>query len=124
MLGVVLVAHGDFAESMKSVASHIVGEVSDIQTVRVDADSAIEQKRQEIADKIISANEGDGVVVLTDIYGGVPSNLSISLKSKEVAVLSGMNVPMLVKLLRMREKPLKEAVDAAIQAGISFIQVE
>ena len=121
MLGIVLAAHYPLADSMKQVLEHIVGPMPDIVVVNVPESVDTEVLRQELADKIISVNEGQGVVVVTDIYGGVPSNLAVSLSGKTVRVISGMNVPMLVKLVRLREKGLDEAVHEAVQAGATFI---
>ena len=121
MLGVVLVAHKPLANSMKQVAEHIVGTLPDVQVVDVAPDADTEVVRQEIADKVIQANEGTGVVVATDILGGVPSNLALSLKSDTVRVISGLNVPMLIKLLRLRDKDLDTAVSEALDTGTQFI---
>ena len=121
MLGIVLVAHSPLADTMKQVVEHIVGDLPDLCVVDVKPEDDAEQKRQEIADKVIQANEGEGVIVVTDIYGGVPSNLALSLKADQVRVMSGMNVPMLVKLVRMRDKGLDEAVKAAQDIGVEFI---
>lgn len=121
MLGIVLVAHAPLAESMRTVAEHVVGSLPDVQTVDVTEGIDIEKIRQEIADKVIQANEGEGVVIATDILGGVPSNLALSLKSDTVRVISGLNVPMLVKLLRLRNKDLDTAVSEAMEAGAQFI---
>lgn len=121
MLGIVLAAHYPLADSMKQVLEHIVGPMPDIAVVNVPESVDTEVLRQELADKIISVNEGQGVVVVTDIYGGVPSNLAVSLSGKTVRVISGMNVPMLVKLVRLREKGLDEALHEAVQAGAAFI---
>ena len=121
MLGIVLVAHAPLAEGMKIVAEHVVGSLPDVQVVDVCDGADIEKARQEIADKVIQANEGEGVVIATDILGGVPSNLALSLKSDTVRVISGLNVPMLIKLLRLRNKDLKTAVSEAMEAGAQFI---
>jgi len=121
MLGIVLVAHEPLAASMKQVAEHIVGSVSDVQVVDVAPDADVECVRQELADKVIQVNEGDGVVIATDILGGVPSNLALSLKSDVIHVVSGLNVPMLIKLLRLRNKDIKTAVSEALDTGTQFI---
>ena len=121
MLGIVLVAHAPLATSMKIVAEHIVGELPDLQVVDVTAKADAEKMRQEIADKVIAANEGDGVVVATDILGGLPSNLALSLKSEIVREISGLNVPMLIKLLRLRSENLNTAVSEAMDVGSQFI---
>ena len=124
MLGIVLVAHNDFAESVKRVAEHVVGHLPDVACISVLPDDDINQKRQEIQKAVRKANKRKGVVLLTDIFGGTPSNLSISLmEAGKVEVISGMNLPMLVKLLRMRKKPLMEAVHAAAESAKQYVVV-
>ena len=124
MLGIVLVAHNDFAESIKRVAEHVVGPLPDVICISVLPEDDIDLKRKEIQTAIRKVDRGKGVVLLTDMFGGTPSNLVISLmKEGEVEVISGMNVPMLVKLLRMRKKTLPEAVLAAAESGQHYIMV-
>ncbi|MBO7484104.1 MAG: PTS sugar transporter subunit IIA [Alphaproteobacteria bacterium] len=124
MLGIVLVAHNDFAESIKRVAEHIVGPLPDVVCISVLPDDDINQKRQEIQKAIRKVNKRKGVVLLTDIFGGTPSNLAISLMEVgKIEVISGMNLPMLVKLLRMRKKTLIEAVQAAEESAKNYIVV-
>ena len=111
MLGIVLVAHNDLAEAMKSVAEHVTGPLPDLLCVSVKANDDIEDK-------------GKGVVLLTDMFGGTPSNLAISLiEEGKVEVVSGMNIPMLVKLIRMRKKGLSEAILACAESGQHYIMV-
>ena len=124
MLGIVLVAHNDFAESIKKVAEHVVGPLSDVVCISVFSEDDIDLKRQEIQKAIQKFGKKSGVVLLTDMFGGTPSNLAISLMEEgKVEVISGMNVPMLVKLLRMRKKSLKEAVQSASKSGQHYIVV-
>ena len=124
MLGIVLVAHNDLAESIKRVAEHIVGPLPDVVCISVLPDDDINQKRQEIQKAIRKVNKRKGVVLLTDIFGGTPSNLAISLMEVgKIEVISGMNLPMLVKLLRMRKKTLMEAVQAAEESAKHYIVV-
>ena len=124
MLGIVLVAHNDLAEAMKSVAEHVAGPLNDVLCVSVRANDDIEEKRNEIASKIGQVDKGKGVVLLTDMFGGTPSNLAISLMQEgRIEVISGMNIPMLVKLVRMRRKSLSEAILAAAESGQHYIMV-
>ena len=124
MLGIVLVAHNDFAESIKQVAEHVVGPLSDVVCVSVFPEDDIDLKRKEIQKAIRKVKQKEGVVLLTDMFGGTPSNLAISLMEEgKIEVVSGMNVPMLVKLLRMRKKPLEEAVQSSAESGRHYIMV-
>jgi len=124
MLGIILVAHNDLAESIKSVAEHVSGPLPDLLCVSVKPNDDIEEKRNEIAQKIQLADKGKGVVLLTDMFGGTPSNLAISLMQEgKVEVISGVNVPMLVKLIRMRKKSLSEAIDLSAESGRHYIMV-
>ncbi len=121
MVGIILVAHAPLASAMKQVAEHIIGPLPELVALDIGAQADVEQMRQALADKVIAVNEGQGVVIVTDIYGGAPSNIALSLQSDAVRVISGMNVPMLVKLVRQSQKSLDEAVLAATEAGVDFI---
>ena len=124
MLGIILVAHNDLAESVKRVAEHVVGPLPEVACISVLPEDDIDLKRQEIQKAIRKVKKEKGVVLLTDMFGGTPSNLAISLMEEwKVEVVSGMNLPMLVKLLRMRKKSLKEAVCAAAESGRHHIMV-
>ena len=124
MLGIILVAHNDLAESVKRVAEHVVGPLPEVACISVLPEDDIDLKRQEIQKAIRKVKKEKGVVLLTDMFGGTPSNLAISLMEEgKVEVVSGMNLPMLVKLLRMRKKSLKEAVCAAAESGRHYIMV-
>lgn len=124
MLGIILVAHNDLAESIKRVAEHVVGPLSDVGCISVLPEDDIELKRIEIQKAIRKVKKKDGVVLLTDMFGGTPSNLAISLMEEgKVEVVSGMNLPMLIKLLRMRKKSLQEAVRSAAESGRHYIMI-
>ena len=124
MLGIVLVAHNNFAESIKQVAEHVVGALPEVECISVFPEDDIDQKRQEIQKAILKVDKKNGIVLLTDMFGGTPSNLAISLMEEgKVEVISGMNLPMLVKLLRMRKKSLQEAVQTAAESGKHYIMV-
>ena len=124
MLGIVLVAHNDLAESVKRVAEHVVGPLPEVVCVSVLPEDDIDLKRKEVQKAIRKVKKKEGVVLLTDMFGGTPSNLAISLMEEgKIEVISGMNLPMLVKLLRMRKKNLQEAVSAAVESGRHYIMV-
>ena len=124
MLGIVLVAHNDLAESIKRVAEHVVGPLPEVECISVYPEDDIDLKRKEIQKAVKKVKKKDGVILLTDMFGGTPSNLAISLMEEgKIEVISGMNVPMLIKLLRMRKKDIKEAINSATEAGKHYIIV-
>jgi len=123
MIGLVLVTHGRLAEELRSAMEHVVGPQRAVATVCIGPEDDMEGRRQEIRDSIAAVDQGDGVVVLTDILGGTPCNLAVSLADrKTVDVIAGVNLPLLVKLAKIRSsEPLAEAVDHAAAAGRKYI---
>lgn len=125
MIGMVLVTHGRLAEEFLHALEHIVGPQEKVATVCIGPDDDMEERRREIIEQVKAAQDGDGVVLLTDMFGGTPSNLAISvLDEGEVEVIAGVNLPMLIKLVSVRgEEPLKKAVHEAQEAGRKYISV-
>ncbi len=123
MIGLVLVSHGALAEALRDAMEHVVGPQRNVATVAVGADTDIEQQRAEVASRVAEVDMGDGVVVLTDMFGGTPCNLAMSMLARPgVEVLAGMNLPMLVKLAKIRGTyGLIEAVHCAEAAGRKYI---
>lgn len=123
MIGLVLVTHGRLAEELRLAMEHVVGPQRAVATVCIGPDDDVEDCRREIRDRIASVQQGDGVVVLTDILGGTPCNLAVSLADKEhVDVIAGVNLPLLVKLAKIRgSERLADAVDHAAAAGRKYI---
>ncbi len=123
MIGLVLVTHGRLAEEMRLAMEHVVGRQRNVATVCIGPDDDMEGRRAEIHRRIEEVDTGDGVVLLTDMFGGTPSNLAISqMDRKGVEVIAGMNLPMLVKLAKVRSiLPLADAVDCAQTAGRKYI---
>jgi PTS system mannose-specific IIA component len=123
MIGMVLVTHGRLAEELRSAMEHVVGAQRGVDTVCIGPEDNIESRRAEIEACIQRCDTGDGVVLLTDMFGGTPSNLAISLMDRKgVEVLAGVNLPMLVKLAKIRSsQPLEEAVCCAQDAGRKYI---
>ena len=119
MIGLVLVTHGRLAVEFRSALEHVVGPQSQIEAVTIGPDDDVEQRRKDIIEAVKRVDTGDGVAILTDMFGGTPSNLAISVMSRpKVEVLAGINLPMLVKLAKVRDEcPLQEAVAAAQEAG-------
>ncbi len=125
MIGLVLVAHGRLAEEFRSALEHIVGPQQQLATLSMAADEDIETMRDALLNAARNVDTGEGVVILTDMFGGTPSNLAISVMNEgPIEVIAGMNLPMLVKLAKLRgEKKIGELVDCAQEAGRKYIRV-
>ncbi len=125
MIGLILVTHGRLAEQFVDAMEHVVGPQENIATVCIGPNDDMEQRRQDIAEAITAVESGSGVIILTDLFGGTPSNLAISLlDSGKVEVIAGINLPMLIRLAGARSKMgVREAVDAAQHAGKNYITV-
>ncbi len=125
MIGLVLVTHGRLAEEFLAALEHIVGPQEQTAAVCIGPDDDMEQRRSDILKEVEAVDSGDGVAVLTDMFGGTPSNLAISImEPAKVEVLAGINLPMLIKLAAARnEEGLKAAVTAAQEAGRKYINI-
>ncbi len=125
MIGMVLVTHGRLAVEFVAAVEHVVGPQSNVATVCIGPDDDMEQRRREILESVNRVDDGDGVVLLTDMFGGTPSNLAISvLDQGRIEVIAGVNLPMLIKLARLRDsEPLAKAVLEAQAAGRKYINV-
>jgi mannose PTS system EIIA component len=125
MIGLVLVTHGCLATEFRAALEHVVGPQKQIETVTIGPDDDLENRRKDILDAVCRVDTGAGVVVLTDMFGGTPSNLAIScMNGRQVEVIAGINLPMLIKLASVRdEKPLSDAVLQAQEAGRKYINV-
>ena len=128
MIGLALVTHGRLASELLAALEHVVGPQEQVEAVCIGPDDDMEDRRAEIARIARTLNSGDGVVLLTDMFGGTPSNLAISVLGAsnrgEVEVIAGVNLPMLVKLATCRpHKTLVEAVADAEEAGRKYIQI-
>ena len=140
MIGLILVTHGRLAEELRSAMEHVVGAQKNVDTVCIGPDDDIDRCRRDIEQCICSGryidrcrrdieqcicrcDTGDGVVLLTDMFGGTPSNLAISMMERQgVEVIAGVNLPMLVKLAKVRStQPLADAVVCAEEAGRKYI---
>ena len=125
MIGIVLVTHGNLADEFLSAMQHVVGRQQQIATACIGPNDDMNERRQDILTKVQDVDSGEGVIVLTDMFGGTPSNLAISIMDRaNVEVIAGINLPMLVKLNTLRkEKNIKEAVMGAKEAGIKYITI-
>ncbi len=125
MIGIVVVTHGRLAVEFRKALEHVVGDQELFETVCIDSDENMEGKVDEISAAIQKVEGGSGAIILTDLFGGTPSNMSISLmKDHNVEVIAGINLPMLVKLAGTRSSGnLSEVADIAQEAGRKYIQV-
>ncbi|MGE0765438.1 MAG: PTS sugar transporter subunit IIA [Hyphomicrobiaceae bacterium] len=125
MIGIVIITHGGLATEFRAAMEHVVGAQDGLETLSIGPDDDIEARRSELIEAVRRADRGRGVVVLTDMFGGTPSNLAISVMDDTGAeVIAGVNLPMLVRLASVRrDKSLVEAVDLAKEAGRKYISV-
>lgn len=122
MIGIVIVAHGGLAREYRAAVEHVVGNQDGIRDISILPEDDRALKQTEICDAADAVDTGDGVVIVTDIFGGSPSNLSLRACSPQNRrILYGMNLPMLIKLAKSRRKTVPEAVDAALTAGRKYI---
>ncbi|WP_313809243.1 PTS sugar transporter subunit IIA [Sphingobium sp.] len=125
MIGLVLVTHGSLATEFVVAMEHVVGPQQQIETICIGPEDDMEMRRTDIADAVVRVNDGSGVILLTDLFGGTPSNLAISLlKAGEIEVIAGINLPMLIRLESARKvMDVRQAVGAAREAGQKYISV-
>lgn len=124
MIGLVLVTHGGLAAEFRAAMEHVVGAQAHVAAICIAADDDMEVRRADIAAAVESCNSGQGVIILTDMFGGTPSNLAISLLGPQVEVIAGVNLPMLIKLASVRKTcTVEAAVQAAQDAGRKYIAV-
>jgi PTS system mannose-specific IIA component len=124
MIGLVLVTHGRLAAEFLAATEHVVGQQARFEAICIEADDDMEMRRADIATAIRRCDAGQGVIMLTDLLGGTPSNLAISLMGPNVDVIAGVNLPMLIKLSSVRKSmTVAAAVDAAQEAGRKYIAV-
>ncbi len=125
MIGMVLVTHGHLATEFRAALEHVVGPQRGIETITIGPEDDMEQRRQDIVAAVARVDTGQGVVLLTDMFGGTPSNLAISVMDRtRVEVVAGINLPMLIKLASVREvATLEVAVTQAQEAGRKYINI-
>jgi PTS system mannose-specific IIA component len=122
LIGIVIVAHGGLAQEYLAAVEHVVGKQTGIRAISIFADHDRVSKEREICEAADAVDQGDGVVIVTDLYGGSPSNLSLlACRPNNRRILYGANLPMLIKLAKSRHIPVPEAVRAALEAGKKYI---
>lgn len=125
MIGIVIVSHSNIASEFLSVLEHIVGKQENIEAISIFPNDDVEKKRGEIITAIKNVDQKKGVIVLTDMFGGTPSNLAISVMNEEnVEVVAGVNLPMLIKISALREKcNMKELIKRSQESGRKYMNV-
>ena len=125
MIGVVLVTHGNLATELVKVMEHVVGPQDQLTTITIDPDDDMEKRREDILNSVQFVDKGLGVIILTDMFGGTPSNLAISIiEQAKIDIIAGVNLPMLIKLASVRStETISDAVAQAREAGQKYIMV-
>lgn len=125
MIGLLVLSHGHLAQEFLSILEHILGPQHSIRAIGIDPNDDIEEKRLQLIREIKEIDSGKGVVVFTDMFGGTPSNLALSsMQDKNIEIIAGVNLPMLVKFAKVRGSlPLQEAIILAEEAGKNYIHV-
>lgn len=125
MIGLVLVTHGQLAGEFRAALEHVVGPQQACEAISIGPDDDMEERRRDIMEAVENVNDGSGVILLTDMFGGTPSNLAISVMDPgRIEVVAGVNLPMLIKLASVRgEGDLEDVIVAAQEAGRKYINV-
>ncbi|MBF9030831.1 PTS fructose transporter subunit IIA [Rhodobacterales bacterium HKCCE3408] len=122
MIGIVIVAHGRLAVELKTATEHVVGPQKGMVAIQIGAEDDRARRQSEICDAADAVDTGDGVVLVTDMYGGSPSNLSLrACRPQNRKIVTGVNLPMLIKLAKSRNLTVEEAVSRATEAGRRYI---
>ena len=122
MIGLILVSHGRLAEELLQAAEHVIGPMPAAKAIGLDPKDDLAERRSDISAAVDEVNSGAGVVIMTDLFGGTPSNLAIAEMARDgVDVVTGVNLPMLMKLARSRQMDRRAAVEAAVEAGRRYI---
>lgn len=122
MIGIVIVAHGGLAREYLAAVEHVLGAQAKIRAISIAVQENRQAKRAEIEAAADAVDDGDGVIIVTDMFGGSPSNLSLHACAKpDRRILYGANLPMLIKLVKSRHLPLGEAVEASLRAGRKYL---
>ncbi len=125
MIGMIIVAHGALAGEFRAALEHVVGPQGQLESIAIGPEDDMERRRRDILEALNRVDSGDGVIVLTDMFGGTPSNLALSVMERpKVEVIAGINLPMLIKLASVRDAgDIEEATVQAQEAGRKYISV-
>ena len=125
MIGMVIITHGNLALELKAAMEHVIGLQKNTEIISINPDDDLEIKKEDIAKSIKKIDNNSGIIILTDMFGGTPSNLAITfLVPEKIEIISGVNLPMLVKIAELRDsKNLLEVIGAGKEAGQKYISI-
>tara|TARA_Y100001936_G_C16072479_1_gene671673 strand:- start:1248 stop:1649 length:402 start_codon:yes stop_codon:yes gene_type:complete len=124
MIGLMIITHGNLALELRSAMEHMIGDQNDIEIFSITPEDDIDIQKNNIEKKLKDLNQGKGVIILTDVFGGTPSNLALNfLEPGVVEILSGVNLPMLIKICQLRDKDILEVIQEGKNAAQKYISI-
>ena len=124
MIGLMIITHGNLALELRSAMEHMIGDQNDIEIFSITPEDDIDIQKNNIEKKLKELNQGKGVIILTDVFGGTPSNLALNfLEPGVVEIISGVNLPMLIKICQLRDKDILEVIQEGKNAAQKYISI-
>ena len=124
MIGLMIITHGNLALELKSAMEHMIGDQNDIEIFSITPEDDIDIQKNKIEEKLKELNQGKGVIILTDVFGGTPSNLALNfLEPGIIEIMSGVNLPMLIKICQLRDKNILEVIQEGKNAAQKYISI-
>jgi|TARA_B100001248_G_scaffold214257_1_gene168809 PTS system mannose-specific IIA component len=124
MIGLMIITHGNLALELKSAMEHMIGDQNDIEIFSITPEDDIDIQKNNIEKKLKELNQGKGVIILTDVFGGTPSNLALNfLEPGIIEIMSGVNLPMLIKICQLRDKNILEVIQEGKNAAQKYISI-
>ena len=124
MIGLMIITHGNLALELKSAMEHMIGDQNDIEILSITPEDDIDIQKHNIEKKLKELNQGKGVIILTDVFGGTPSNLALNfLEPGIIEIMSGVNLPMLIKICQLRDKNILEVIQEGKNAAQKYISI-
>ena len=124
MIGLMIITHGNLALELRSAMEHMIGDQNDIEILSITPEDDIDIQKNNIEKKLKELNQGKGVIILTDVFGGTPSNLALNfLDPGVVEIMSGVNLPMLIKICQLRDKDILEVIQEGKNAAQKYISI-
>ena len=124
MIGLMIITHGNLALELKSAMEHMIGNQNDIEILSITPEDDIDIQKNNIEKKLKELNQGKGVIILTDVFGGTPSNLALNfLEPGIIEIMSGVNLPMLIKICQLRDKNISEVIQEGKNAAQKYISI-